>query len=50
VKRVGRGDGGYLFDPRGNLRAWVTYPGLIATPCTSAALTAARKPRHGVAR
>ncbi len=21
------GDGGYLFDPRGNLRAWVIYPG-----------------------
>jgi hypothetical protein len=20
------GDGGYLFDPRGNLRAWVMYP------------------------
>lgn len=24
--RRGVGDGGYLFDPRGNLRAWVMYP------------------------
>jgi endonuclease YncB( thermonuclease family) len=43
VRRVGRGDGGYLFDRRGNVRAWVMYPCLIAVPCTSAALTAARR-------
>jgi hypothetical protein len=24
--RRGMGDGGYLFDPRGNLRAWAIYP------------------------
>jgi hypothetical protein len=28
--RRGIGDGGYLFDPRGNLRAWVMYPCLVA--------------------
>jgi endonuclease YncB( thermonuclease family) len=28
------GDGGYLFDPRGNLRAWVIYP-CVASFCAS---------------
>lgn len=28
--RRGIGDGGYLFDPRGNLRAWSMYPCLVA--------------------
>ena len=23
---IGAGDGGYLFDPQGDLRAWMTYP------------------------
>src|SRR4051812_5690769 len=27
--RRGVGDGGYLFDPRGNLRAWAMYPCLV---------------------
>lgn len=27
--RRGVGDGGYLFDPRGNLRAWAMYPWLL---------------------
>jgi micrococcal nuclease len=49
VRWNGRGDGAYLFDPRGNLRAWVMYPCLIATPCTSASVTEAQKPQHGVA-
>jgi len=26
---TGSGDGGYLFDPRGNLRAWTMYPCLV---------------------
>jgi hypothetical protein len=26
----GIGDGGYLFDPRGNLRAWDMYPCLVS--------------------
>jgi micrococcal nuclease len=27
------GDGGYLFDPRGDLRAWMIYPCVLA--CTT---------------
>jgi endonuclease YncB( thermonuclease family) len=29
--RRGVGDGGYLFDPRGNLRAWSMYPCLVGS-------------------
>ena len=28
------GDGGYLFDPRGDLRAWMHYPCVVACPGT----------------
>jgi micrococcal nuclease len=28
------GDGGYLFDPRGDLRAWMLYPCVTACPAT----------------
>ena len=34
---VAIGDGGYLFDPRGDLRAWNLYPCVVACTSTSAA-------------
>jgi endonuclease YncB( thermonuclease family) len=31
------GDGGYLFDPRGDLRAWMHYPCVVAGPAADSA-------------